>query len=395
MSGEKRTYVSIEDRELRRLREQESRLRSLSRDLPERLDAIRRGAEQEIQSRLAPIEARLRDQKKAAKGMKSQIDSLVAEAKRKQSTAGAFFNELAKIVGETGKLPHHRFVPGKLDSLRRHVEDARRNMKDGMPEAALSTGQRAYWDIADLRVLVMQKEKEFMILHQTALKEARSLLEEARANRKYQLELGDGEEKDELELEVDYWSRGELSDYEEEIEALKKELINGENTLTIEEVKDILAKIEPLKPRIVEIVEHARQNILASQLRSNVAELAVEALRGQGFEVEDATYEGDDMRNSYIAKVKNIAGSEVVTVISPVEGEFGKNSVSIHSYDETFVDETTLQQRSGEIVGALNEAGLQAEAPECMGDAKPEYRDIAAVRQRKPSEIQAKRREAE
>lgn len=395
MSGEKRTYVSIEDRELRRLREQESRLRSLSRDLPERLDAIRREAEQEMQSRLAPIESRLRDQKKAAKGMKSQIDSLVAEAKRKQSTAGAFFNELAKIVGETEKLPHHRFVPDKLDSLRRHVEDARRNMKDDMPEAALSTGQRAYWDIADLRILVMQKEKEFMILHQTALKEARSLLEEARANRKYQLELGDGEEKDELELEVDYWSRGELSYYEEKVEALEKELINGENTLTIEEVKDILAKIEPLKPRIVEIVEHARQNILASQLRSNVAKLAVEALRKQGFEVEDATYEGDDMRNSYIAKVKNIADSEVVTVISPVEGEFGKNSVSIHSYDETFVDETTLQQRSGEIVGALNEAGLQAEAPECMGDAKPKYRDIAAVRQRKPSEIQAKRREAE
>ncbi|NQU79070.1 hypothetical protein HQ545_04850 [Candidatus Woesearchaeota archaeon] len=101
------------------------------------------------------------------------------------------------------------------------------------------------------------------------------------------------------------------------------------------------------------------------------------------------------MRNAYIAKVKNIPGSEVVTVISPVEGEFGKNSVSTHSYDETFVDEGTLQQRADEIVGALNEAGLQAEAPECMGGAKPEYRDIAAVRQREPSEIQAKRREAE
>jgi hypothetical protein len=247
MSGEKRTYVSIEDRELRRLKEQESRLRSLSRDLPERLDAIRREAEQEMQSRLAPIESRLRYQKNAAKGMKSQIDSLVAEAKRKQSTAGAFFNELAKIVGETEKLPHHRFVPGKLDSLRRHVEDARRNMKDGMPEAALSTGQRAYWDIADLRIFVMQKEKEFTILHQTALKEARSLLEEARANRKYQLELGAGEEKDELELEVDYWTRGELSTCEKEIEALQNQLINGENTLTIEEVKVILAKIETLK----------------------------------------------------------------------------------------------------------------------------------------------------
>jgi len=229
-------YV-VEDRELRRLREQESRLRSLSRDLPEHLDAIRRETEQEIQSRLAPVESRLRDQENAAKDMKSQIASLVAEAKRKQTTAGAFFNELAKIVEETEKLPHHRFAPSKLDSLRRHVEDARRNMKDGMPEAALSTGQRTYWDIADLRILVMQKEKEFIILHQEALKEARSLPEEARANRKYQLELGQGNEKDILELEVDYWTHGELSTYEEKIKAFQNQLINEENTLKLKRSK--------------------------------------------------------------------------------------------------------------------------------------------------------------
>ncbi|MEZ4524904.1 MAG: hypothetical protein R2941_03175 [Desulfobacterales bacterium] len=69
-----------------------------------------------------------------------------------------------------------------------------------------------------------------------------------------------------------------------------------------------------------EIVEHARQNILASQLRSNIAELAAGAFQREGFAVEDAAYEGNDERNAYVVKMKNRAGSEVVTVISPVQG---------------------------------------------------------------------------
>ncbi|MEZ4524906.1 MAG: hypothetical protein R2941_03185 [Desulfobacterales bacterium] len=64
MSGEKRTYVSVEEQELPRLREQESRLRTVNRDLPERLNAIRAEAQREMQSRFAPMEARQQRQEK-------------------------------------------------------------------------------------------------------------------------------------------------------------------------------------------------------------------------------------------------------------------------------------------------------------------------------------------
>ncbi len=60
MSGEKCKYVRVEEQELRRLREQESRLRSVQNDLPERLNAVREQARQEFQQRLAPLENRAR-----------------------------------------------------------------------------------------------------------------------------------------------------------------------------------------------------------------------------------------------------------------------------------------------------------------------------------------------
>ncbi len=190
MSGEKRTYVSVEERELRRLREQESRLRTLNQDLPERLNAVRQQAEQEMMSRITPIEARQRqyedkirglqselgqleketrkrlvrqqneflgrlknqrgeylrlfqeqDQKftnmienekkerqQAEKVLQSQINDIVADAARKQDIARSFVSDLSKIIEETGKLPHQRFAPGKLDAIQRHVEDAKRNV---------------------------------------------------------------------------------------------------------------------------------------------------------------------------------------------------------------------------------------------------------------------------
>lgn len=389
MSGEKRTYVSIEQRELDQLKKRASLLPRYEREFANKLNAIRREAQQEMQNRLRPLEERQRQQEgivnnlnsdlsrveketqkrlnqqrkeirksldaqrgeyrkmiadldqkndrmieterqnsqQAVQNLQSQIDAIVADANRKGDTARSFVADLSKIVEEVNALPHDRFAPGRLDALRRHVADARQSADAGMPEAALSTAQRTYWDVADLRVHVLAKEQEFLLLHQAALEEARSLLAEARSNRRYKLELGEAQDRDEIDLEVDHWTRGELTQLENDISSLEKQLIDAESTLTSDQVRDILSQLDALKPRMTEVVEHARDNILASQLRVNIADAAVEAFKSQGFTVADETYEGEDERNAYYVKLQNIAGSEVVTVISPVEGEFGKNEV--------------------------------------------------------------------
>lgn len=447
MSGEKRTYVSIESRQQRRIRELESSLSAFNSNLVNDLSAIRREAQQEMKNRLRPLEERQRRQEGVVKSLKSdlsrvekdtqkrlnqqrkefanrldaqrgeyrkmiaeqdqkidrvieaerknrqqavqnlqgQIDAIVADANRKGDTAHSFVADLSKIVEEVNALPHDRFALGQLDALRRHVSDAQQSANAGMPEAALSTAQRTYWDVADLRVHVLAKEREFLLLHEAALEEARSLLAEARSNRQYKLELGKGQDRDEIDLEVDYWSHGELTQLENDISSLEKQLIDGESTLTSDQVRDIFSQLDALKPRMTQVVEHARDNILASQLRVNIADAAVEAFKSQGFAVADETYEGEDERNAYYVKLQNIAGSEVVTVISPVEGEFGKNEVAVHSYDETFVDDAVLRQRSEEMVSLMNEEGLRAEAPRHVGNANPECQNFEEIRKKMPA----------
>lgn len=442
MSGEKRTYVSVEDQELRRLREQESRLRTLNQDLPERLEEVRQQAEREMRNRLAPIEKRQREYESTVNNLQSelgdleretqqrlvrqqkeftgrldsqrgeytglireqgerlttainterqerqldvkrlnnQLEAIANDASRKKDIARSFIVDLDTVVREVDRLPHRRFSPGGMDAVNRRVNDARHNLQANMAEAALSTAQDAYWEVADLRIIVIEKEKEFMIIHEAALSEARALLAEARANRRLQVE-GDDQNKA-FEAEVDHWTRGELKAHESLVDGKIHQLENGVETLTTDEARAILAELDELKPRIFEIVDHARQNILASQLRVEIAERAASALAAQLFDVVDATYEGDDERNSFVVKVRNRAGTEVVTVIAPVEGEYGKNEVSIHSFDQTYVDDSVRQQRAQELVTAINGDGFQAATPACMGNADSRYQDLEKVRQR-------------
>jgi hypothetical protein len=379
MSGEKRTFVSVPDEELRRLRDQESRLKTLQSDLPARLEAIRKETRQEVERRIAPIEDRIAEQEQENRNMKSQLEVIMAEARQKKTKARNFFEDLLKLLNDTDALPHKRFAPGELDAVRRNVEDARRSYESNMHEASLSTAQQAYWTIADLREQVLIKQREYIKTQQLALQEARLLLAEARANSRHQGEIGQGDDSEILPKNFNGWTDGELNSFEDKIRGLEQQLISNEGTLTLEQVQHILEEIESMKPLLGDIVERAKQNILDSQLRVNMTEVIIRSLEQQGFTVVDAYYEEGDQRKAHVAKLRNIAGSEVVTIISPVQNKAGKNLVSINSYDETFVDNQTLEQRANDIKAILNQAGLEVEQPVCAGQAKPEHREILKV----------------
>ena len=231
-----------------------------------------------------------------------------------------------------------------------------------------------------------QKEQEWLLLYNAAWEDLKSLITEVQANRECEIEVGQGNEAEKFKLEVDYWVNGRLSQYEQQLNDLESQLKAGESTLTTEQVKQLGEKITALQPILGEIVEQAKLAILGSQLRVEIADKVVEVLESLGYTLvnpnSDAVYEGDDQRNAYVVKVKNIAGDEVVTVISP-EKEFGSNSVSLNSFSETIVDETATQQNAKAIFDALEEEGVQGNSPvECNQQAQIEYQNLEEVKRR-------------
>ncbi len=334
------------------------------------------------------IEEERQQRVQAVNNLQQQINQITADAVRKEKIATAFVADLTKVLKETGKLPHERFASGQLELVQRHIRDASSSLDAGIPEAALSTAQDAYWQLADLRSLVLQKESEFIMLHQAALEEVRTILEEARAHRECEINPESPADGEKIKLEVDYWSKGKLTALEKELQAIEHRLVSEEKSLNADDVRNILISLEEAEPKIIEIINGARDSIIDSHLRFNTAEMVVNALTAQGFDVVEGVYEGNDQRNAYVAKVRNIADTEIVTVISPVPDSAGKCRVSIHSYDETFVGEETLRERAREVAHLLEKEGLQVAPPACMGNADQSYRDFAAVAARQPGTAQ-------
>ena len=262
---------------------------------------------------------------------------------------------------------------------------ARSNIQSGVNEAAIANAQQTYLDLADLRLELEQKEQEWQLLYNSAWEDLRSLIAEVQANRECEIEVGKDSETEKFKFEVDYWVDGRLSKYEEQLAELESRLKAGELTLSTEQVIQLGAEITALHPTLGEIVEQAKLAILGSQLRAEIADRVVEVLDSLGYTLvnsDDAVYEGDDERNAYVVKVKNIAGDEVVTVISP-EKEFGTNSVSINSFSQTLVDETATQENAKAIFDSLEQEKVQGVGDvECNQEARQDYYNMREVQQR-------------
>lgn len=492
MSGEKRRYTRVEDTELRRLRESDSRLRSLRNDLPERLNAVQQQCQRQMQQRLAPLEQRSQRQEQAISGLRTglqsleretqqrlkrqrqefqrnlqasenrqqqrlqtevsrlegamkqglsqqrneylsllgqqrqeyfslveeqdrkftglileerqarekgqqilqrQIDSVVdnlqAEREQKQQLAQDLLADVQMICQQMDQeYQHERFAPGKLAQLQGELELVQQNIEAGVSEAAIANAQQTYLKLADLRLELEQKEQEWQLYYQAVFADLQNLLSEVDANRQVELEMGEGEDLDKFSVEVDYWTQGRFSDYEQNLQQLHQQLVEGESSLTTEQLKHLSQQILDQEPQLAELLEQAKLSILGSQMRAEIAANVVDALEELGYSRVGDTYEGDDNRNTFVVKLKNIAGDEVVTVIRP-EAEFGANSVSINTFSPTLVDEQATGQNAKAIFNLLKEAGIETVGElQCEQEADSRYQDLHQVQQRPQKQVQ-------
>lgn len=485
MSGKKVRHVSVAEQELRRLREQASKLRSIQQDLPERLEAIREQSRRELQSRLSPLEQRAQRHEAESKQLKSSLANLEqethqrlhkqriefrtalnesesrqqqtmqAETQRLESAMRQGFSQQHAMILEISAeqreeylslnqqldqkftqlaneersarerlenqlqqekqdlsilanswaedveqvwqqierdYQHERFSPGQLSHLRTKLNMAQSNVEVA-PQAAIANLQTTYFSLADLRLNLEQKEQEWLLYYNAASEDLKSLLEEVRANRECEIEIGEGEEAERLHLEVNYWTSNRLQDYEDKLKQLEEQLQEGKDSLSSEQIQQIAQEVEDQRPHLEEIVEQAREEILSSQMRVDIADKVAEVLGGLGYDLlrpelgagEEEGYEAGDQRRSYVIKLRNLAGGEVVTIISPQRkdgstvAEFGKNTVSINSFGEVLHDEKAQRQHAKAVTDALAEEGLEIGEQECFSEPQYQYQDVEKI----------------
>lgn len=318
--------------------------------------------------------------------LQQQLGSIAQDQQRKQQLAANFIADVQTLWQQIDRgYAHQQAAPDRLASINRQIELAQSNLQAGMSEAAIASAQQAYLNLTDLRLQLEQQEQASLLVHAASLEQIRSLMAEAKLAQQCEMDVGEGADKETIAIDVNHWTNGRLSQYEQQLQQLESQLAIAIDKLDQAQLQQINQQVQSLAPTLEQIIDQAQLAVFSSQMRAEIADSIVDALSSLGYSLtapdSDAIYEGDDQRQAYVVKVQNLAGDEVVAVIRP-ESEFGVNTISVNAFSESIVDETAANQNAQAVFDALEAEGIQGISPlECKSAARAEYRNMQAVKQ--------------
>ncbi len=211
--------------------------------------------------------------------------------------------------------PYEFFLPGRMDRLEEALSISRGNLEANMPEAALVTSQQIVSKLSETRIDLERKQNEWQLYYYAAWDGVCRLHAEILANQSVCAIDLDGNCL-ESTLNVDEWSSGAWTALFDNIQQLLASFESDECTFETAGLRQIIEKELPFYASELEnMIRQTRLAALNSQLRINIADLVVQALKEQGFSLEDAGYDNVDMRQGYGARLVNYEGGEVLVQV--------------------------------------------------------------------------------
>ncbi len=200
--------------------------------------------------------------------------------------------------------------------------------------------------------------------------------------------------EDNHDIDVDSWSKGELSRIEGLLEGYEREL-KDPGKLSDEDLVDLGEAIKQAQREICAATVAAQDLMYASQYRGEVAEGIANTLAGSGFHLVDEGYQGSDMRAAHIIRLENAGlGMELGITQTPemVDGRV-RNHMEIDILRYPSADKERVDAIVEEIAGVLSGLGLETGNISCRegyenrpSDSRA-YEDIEAYREQEPDTV--------
>lgn len=338
--------------------------------------------------------------------LQSQIDQIHATEKQRSDMAREALEAVQTLSKEIAKMPHEKFAPGKLDKINRDIESVG-SATGLMSQAAWLQCIQSWQDLWDLRTEIQLKETEFMVKYEQALKMAVTLLAEAEKNKERVMEFNKvGEQgKQAKEIDIDFWSNGEWSNHVDKLGEYRKILEDNfdKAQFGIDDLERTLEELSEEGERLGKIIIAAGNNVAASELRFDLAEIGANVLFEQLFKEDSikATYEGEDQRAGYVLQMENENGVKATMVVSDAEDkdDSGAFKLSINfENDESGLSQEDALKRSTEIERRIlgeaerNLGAQKAGQSVCSSETDSSFSDIKEVKGRKQMELQTRKK---
>jgi len=390
MSGQKVSYVNITsgeyDRFMRTSREVENIELRVKNQLKQRENAFRK----EFNSQLSSMQSRVDKQNNMIKNLSvemqnmerefqdniSRLDkkidrvnykvdalkhSIDAKEQNKKSKANEWLKNASDLLSIIETYNHQKFAHGEFEKLLSKYELCKSNFNDENYEATIASSQSLWQETAELRFRLEQLENEWNEYLKNAIESNNNLLATCEAQEIVKLAFDVEGGNKELEINIDFWCGGKLTQLSTKADIQKNTLLSATEKLNTEDLKQLIKESETLKEQVINLTQEAKEAILLSQARSDMASDIVEALDQSGFNLVEHCFKEDDERKSIHLKLSNISNDEIVTIITPVENR--ENKLDIHFFGDS--NESFKRTQLTNIFTRLQNAGLECSAPSC------------------------------
>ena len=232
---------------------------------------------------------------------------------------------------------HARFAPGALEELDAKLSLARENYNAQQYQAALASSQERYFEYQRLQQTVAERQAEWKAFLEVLESRTAELTGKVDATRSavYSFEHDAAGATTEVSADVDFWSNGRFARIARQVDEASSRLERPESYAT-EELKAFIEEIAGLDESLGETVDKAKEALVQSQIRQNLAESILETFDGTQWELEDSTYEKQDFRETVHFKLSNELGEDIVVSVHPVENDEGLSSeVEVNFFDSS------------------------------------------------------------
>lgn len=360
-------------------REAQQKIAQLQREMQVKVDAVH--------SRVSKVESKV-------SSLEHRVATREAEIQLQRQLAQELLND-ARIFSqaiEQNYERHEQFAPDRLRGLKNQFAKATPLITTS-PQTALGHAQDIYEGLHLLRLDLEQCESQWQSARELALSELHSLLSSIRANERCSAIDIKGEPLD-IEIDVNFWSRSQWEDVKQETESLitkVNSVDSATNFMPAEALRTIVTdQIPALDERLHKAVCAARLQEFGSQSRVTIGDAHAEAFLAQGFtpDLDAATFEGNDERETFLAVLKDVHGNQISICVHPDVDNPAISSVELHSFDVQALSPHVLDARRKAVFDALTDSGLQAD--KYISDQTPDakWKDAKQVKQRQPQHRQ-------
>lgn len=353
--------------------EQNRRLTCLANDYARSIEELRKQREKdraELQASLDAIKERDQTHREQALFWVSQTE--------------AFFVDIEQYR-------HELFTPNQLSRLRAYLAQVQQDIQIQAYQSAIASARNVFNQTVDLKERVVQAEIEWAHYHtqlQQAFADLRSELF-YHQTMQFIIDTDAGEER--LDAQIDYWSGGMLSSIASVVDQIA-EVMEHINDVPTAELIAMLERIKELRDLLDKARERAKEALISSQMRAEMASTMAEHLQTAGWEFVGYTYEGNEMNAALHIKFRDNMGNEIVTVISPQDflGELC-NNMQVNFFDPYNNDESMRGIWVDGILESLRSVGLNVGKPivqpgfEVRQSDNEAIRDLEATASRRPN----------